>query len=107
MKYQPKGFTEKRLRAWEAGTISGNTEYKFYSLDEYVNIEAESRNWKQEQTESWKEYLKEWMDDGKEYIREKLVGCQIMLDFMTQSEVAEILNRYEDEINEIAEANGF
>ena len=107
MTYQPKGFTEKRLRAWEAGTISGNSEYMFSSLDEYVNSEAESRNWNHEQKESWRNYLKEFMDGGKEYIREKLVGCQIMLDFMTQSEVAQILKKHEAEINEIAEANGF
>ena len=98
-------FEEKRLRAYEAGTISGNTAYMFSTKEEYVWGESESYSWSDEESKSFMNSLNRFMGE-KEYIRERKVGIQTMLDFFTRREAGEILNRYEAEINEIAAANG-
>ncbi len=98
-------FEERRLRAYEAGTISGNTAYMFSTKEEYVNGEAESYNWTAEESKSMMNSLNVFMG-AKEYIRERKVGIQTMLDFFTRREAGDILNKYEAEINEIAMANG-
>ncbi len=98
-------FEEKRLRAYEAGTISGNTAYMFSTKEEYVWGETEGNNLTIEESNSLMDSLNVFMG-AKEYIRERKVGIQTMLDFFTRREAGEILNRYEAEINEIAAANG-
>lgn len=98
-------FEEKRLRAYEAGTISGNTAYMFSTKEEYVNGEAEGQNLTTDERKSLMESLNAFMG-AKEYIRERRVGIQTMLDFFSLREVGEVLRRYEAEINEIADANG-
>ena len=98
-------FREKRLRAYEAGTITGNTAYMFSTVDEYVDGEAESNNWTSEQKKDWKRYLQKFMNPSQKFIREKLVGCHTMLEFFTGSEVNEVLKAYEAEIEKVAAEN--
>lgn len=106
------GFREMRLRAYEAGKISGNEAYMFYTVSEYV--EKQKADYKEHfdktlTPEAWEGYEKDirnHMKPNQKFIREKLVGCQMILDFFTGHEVTEILKAYEVEISKIAEANG-
>ena len=93
-------FEEKRLRAYEAGTISGNQAYMLSTKEEFLWSKAESLNWNEETQTACAAMLAEWMGN-KEYIQEK--GDEIF--FLNLSEAKAILKQYEDEINEIAEAN--
>jgi len=93
-------WDEKRLRAYEAGTISGNHAYMLSTKEEYLWSKAESLNWDEDTQTACAVMLNEWMH-GKEYIREN--GEEI--EFLTYKEAREILKQYEAEIEQIAEAN--